>query len=134
MTKPRSLGFTLVEVMVALMVIAIALPAMLKALYQQIDTTGYLRDKSVAQWVATNKLTEVRLQLSRNGVLFRGERNGVYEMAQRDWHWWIVSEDTTVPDFYRLEIRVAARENQRETPLYTLVGFHHATNVTGGGG
>ena len=56
-------GFTLVEVMVALMVIAIALPALLKALYQQVDGTAYLRDKSIAQWVANNKLAENRIQI-----------------------------------------------------------------------
>jgi general secretion pathway protein I len=51
-------GFTLVEVMVALAVVAIALPALLVALSQHVDGTGYLRDKSLAQMVAANKLAE----------------------------------------------------------------------------
>ena len=34
------------------------------ALYQQIDGTAYLRDKSIAQWVASNKLAESRILLS----------------------------------------------------------------------
>lgn len=123
-------GFTLVEVMVALMVIAIALPAMLKALYQQVDGTAYLRDKSIAQWVASNKLAENRIQLARNDVLFRGERNGVDEMAGRDWYWWSTSEPTEVEDFYRLEIVVADDEQRRDQPLYTLVGYLYARNVT----
>lgn len=123
-------GFTLVEVMVALMVIAIALPALLKALYQQVDGTAYLRDKSIAQWVANNKLAENRIQLARNDVLFRGERNGVEEMAGRDWYWWTTSEPTPVEDFYRLEIVVAGAEEQRDQPLYTLVGYLYARNVT----
>lgn len=123
-------GFTLVEVMVALMVIAIALPAMLKALYQQVDGTAYLRDKSIAQWVASNKLAENRIQLARNDVLFRGERNGIDEMAGRDWYWWSTSEPTEVEDFYRLEIVVADDEQRRDQPLYTLVGYLYARNVT----
>ena len=125
-------GFTLVEVMVALMVIAIALPALLKALYQQVDGTAYLRDKSIAQWVATNKLTENRIQLARNDALFRGERNGVEQMADRDWYWWTTSEPTEVEDFYRLEIVVADAEDGRDQPLFTLVGYLHAQNVTTG--
>ena len=125
-------GFTLVEVMVALMVIAIALPALLKALYQQVDGTAYLRDKSIAQWVASNKLTENRIQLARNDVLYRGERNGVTEMAGRDWYWWTTSEPTEVEDFYRLEIVVSDAEEQRDQPLFSLVGYLHAQNVTTG--
>ncbi len=128
-----SRGFTLVEVMVALMVIAIALPAMLRALYQQVDATGYLRDKSMAQWVATNKMTEVRLQLNRGVSFFRGERRGTEDMADREWFYWMDSQPTEVPDFFRLQITVAAEEAQRDTPLYTLVGFIHATNVPGAG-
>ena len=54
-------GFTLVEVMVALAVVAVALPALMVALYQQIDGTAYLQDKSLAHMVATNKLTEIRI-------------------------------------------------------------------------
>mgnify|MGYP001548877174 CR=1 FL=1 len=52
----RARAFTLVEVMVALAVVAIALPALLGALSQQVDATGYLRDKSLAQWVAANNV------------------------------------------------------------------------------
>ena len=63
----KNRGFTLIEVMVALMVIAIALPALLGALYRQVDGSAYLRAKSIAQWVASNKLTENRIQLARSG-------------------------------------------------------------------
>jgi general secretion pathway protein I len=125
-------GFTLVEVMVALMVIAIALPALLKALYQQVDGTAYLRDKSIAHWIATNKLTENRIELSRTDVLFRGERNGVVQMVDRDWFWWTSSEPTPVEDYYRLEVVVSDAEERRDQPLYTLVGYMHARNVTTG--
>ena len=58
----RVRGFTLVEVMVALAVVAIALPALMISLYQQVDSTGYLRDKSLAHMVAANKLSELRIR------------------------------------------------------------------------
>ena len=61
----RARGFTLIEVMVALAVVAIALPALLISLYQQVDSTAYLRDKSIAHMVAANKLVELRVLAQR---------------------------------------------------------------------
>jgi general secretion pathway protein I len=130
----KSRGFTRIEVMVALMVIAIALPALLGALYRQVDGTAYLRDKSIAQWVASNKLTENRIQLARTGRLFNGTRSGVTEMAGRDWYWWLESRKTEVENFQRVEVRVAAKENVEDAPLYSLVGFAYGKAQQGGGG
>ena len=44
-------------------------------------------------------------------------------MAERDWYWWLEREPTEVPQFFRIEIRVAQSEQGREQPLYTLVAF-----------
>ncbi len=123
MTSSAGRGFTLVEVMVALAVVAVALPALLMSLYQQVDSTAYLRDKSLAQMVAANKLVEMRvLSRARQGIL-RGRDGGVARMAERDWYWWLESTPTEVDQFYRLEIRVALGEEQREQPLHRLVAF-----------
>jgi len=116
-------GFTLVEVMVALAIVAVALPAAMVALDQQVDATAYLRDKSVASLVAANKLTEVRLLAQAQQSLLRGRDSGVSEMGDRDWFWSIESAATEVPQFFRLEIDVAATEGELGTPLYTLVAF-----------
>ena len=61
--RRQASGFTLVEVMVALAVVAVALPALLLTLSQQIDGLRYLEDRSHAQWVAANRLAELRLVL-----------------------------------------------------------------------
>ena len=119
----RQRGFTLVEVMVALAVVAIALPALLIALYQQVDGTGYLRDKSMAHAIAANKLTELRLLSRARGGLQQGRDGGVAEMGGREWYWWLESQPTEVEQFRRVEISVALEETSRDTPLYTLVAF-----------
>ncbi len=123
MTRSAGSGFTLVEVMVALAVVAIALPALLMSLYQQVDSTAYLRDKSQAQLVAANKLTELRLLSRARQSVLKGRASGVASMGEREWYWWLESQPTEVAQFYRLEIRVAAGEDQREQPLHTLVAF-----------
>ena len=67
----RARGFTLVEVMVALAVVAVALPALLTTLYQQADDTAYLRDKALAHMVAANRLQETRLVVAATRTLRR---------------------------------------------------------------
>ncbi len=120
----RARGFTLVEVMVALAIVAIALPAVLMSLYRQIDDTGYLRDKTMAQMVAANKLAEMRLVIASTRVLNAGKDNGVAQMADREWHWWVETKPTEqVPKFFRIEIKVALNEDQQAQPLYTLTAF-----------
>lgn len=122
----RAGGFTLVEVMVALAVVAIALPALMVTLYQQVDNTGYLRDKSLAHAVAANKLTEIRILSRARESLLSGKDSGTATVADRDWFWWVQSETTDVEQFYRVTISVAAEEEQQDQPLLTLVAYMSA--------
>ena len=130
MHRPSSLfkgqsvrGFTLIEVMVALAVVAIALPALLFLLFQQLDGAEYLRQRSVASWIAEDKLGELRLIVARQGALPEGEITGETEVLDQDWSWWIDQEGTEVPGFIRVEINVARGIDQDAAPLHTLVAF-----------
>jgi general secretion pathway protein I len=135
--KPLA-GFTLVEVLVALAVVAIALPALLFSLNQQVDGTGYMRDKSLAAMVAANKLEEIRIVTRAQSSLKKGKDSGLVELADREWFWWTEVETTTAKEFYRLKIRVAASEEQRDYPLASLDAFLMAdlrqANITDGSG
>lgn len=116
-------GFTLVEVMVALTVVALALPALLFTLDQQIDGSAYLRDRSLAQVVAQNRLAELRLALRSGRRELRGTLSGAEQMAQRDWYWRVESTATEVPGFSRVEVAVSLQEGPEAPRLYTLVAF-----------
>jgi len=119
----RRRGFTLVEVMVALAIVAIAVPSLLFTLDQQIDGTAYLRDRSLAQVVASNRLRELRLALRGGRATLQGTLNGRVELAGRDWFWRVRSIATEVPGLSRVEIRVRDEEGAEVSPLYTLVAF-----------
>ena len=119
----RAAGFTLIEVMVALAVVALAVPALLFTMDQQIDGTAYLRDRSLAQIVASNRLAELRLALRGGQLSLRGSSTGVEEMAGREWFWRVQSQGTEVPDFSRVEVQVRSVESDEAPTLYTLVAF-----------
>ena len=121
--KPaESSGFTLVEVMVALAIVAIAVPALLFALFQQLDGTEYLRDRSIASWIATDRMSELRLVVAKQGAVPKGELLGETRLAERDWYWWIEQQATEIPGFIRVDVKVSL-EAERTQPLHTLTAF-----------
>ena len=121
-SNKRPHGFTLVEVMVALAVVAVALPALLFVYMQQVDNTGYLRDKWLASQVIENKWTEVQLLTETRGFKLDGTQRGEYTLADRQWYWLLSKEKTAVDYFYRYELKVFATEDD-ELPLLTQVFF-----------
>ena len=116
-------GFTLVEVMVALAVVAVALPALLLTLSQQLDGLRYLEDRTHAQWVAANRLAELRLVAGAKGSLHNGPVSGTEELAGRSWYWWSEGVETEVPGFFRYEIVVSDQEDGEASPVHTLDGY-----------
>jgi general secretion pathway protein I len=112
-------GFTLLEVLVALAILAAALAAVVKAVGMQADYSGYLRDKTFAQWIAVNQLTEQRLQRKWPSI---GRGNGKVKMANQTWYWQQTVFDTLDPDLRRLEIGVKNNPDA-DTPLIVVTGF-----------
>ncbi|MGK7294675.1 MAG: type II secretion system minor pseudopilin GspI [Candidatus Wenzhouxiangella sp. M2_3B_020] len=79
----RAGGFTLIEVLVALAVVAIALAALTQAGARGLDRQAELEQRTFALWLADNRLTEIRLQPG----LRAGVRSGTTRYAGRDWRW-----------------------------------------------
>lgn len=126
-------GFTLIEVMVALTVVAVTLPALLFLLSQQIDGTSYLRDRSIAQWVAADRVAEVRLAVAKQRRARPGVIAGESLQAGRTWNWRSEIRETPVPGFMRLTVTVSGEDAEDEATLYTLEAFVTAEVVNGPG-
>lgn len=121
MTK-NAKGFTLVEVMVALFVVAVALPALMFQLGTQLSSAAVLQDKTLASWVAQDQLAMHRLQSSANAA---GEWQGERQLAGRAWPWLLSTEATPVPGMTRQTLSVypdaLARQRQRDAIVEVTV-------------
>jgi len=77
-------GFTLIEVMVALTVIAIALASLIKAAGNHTNSAGYLKSKTLAHYVAMNEITQLQIDKSWPDL---GSTHKSSEMAGVEWFW-----------------------------------------------
>jgi len=117
--KHTSSGFTLLEVMVALMVLAIALGAIVTASASYTRNLGYLRNTTLAHWVAVNKMNEITLTDAWPNP---GIKKGSLTMANQDWVWRVDVQNTPDASVRRVEIEVR-HDADDEDALTTLIGF-----------
>ncbi|MCK5903609.1 MAG: type II secretion system minor pseudopilin GspI [Cocleimonas sp.] len=121
MNKLKSKGFTLIEVLVALMVIAVALGGAVKVMGSASSNISTLSQRTFAQWVGLNQLTNVQL---KGAWLKVGESTGEVSMAERKWKWVQKVVQTEVDTIKRLEVTVYKSPKDRgSNPLVTVVGF-----------
>jgi general secretion pathway protein I len=121
MRTRREDGFTLIEVLVALAVIAIGLSALMSAISGTASASGYLRLKAQAQWIALNRLIEVRLNMQKFAT---STDTGELDYAGQHWHYDTRYFDTGIPTMQRVVVRVwAGKADSKSNPLGEYTGF-----------
>ncbi|MDM8566635.1 type II secretion system minor pseudopilin GspI [Candidatus Halobeggiatoa sp. HSG11] len=108
----------MLEVLVALAILAIAMSAVIKVTSENAENAGYLRDKTLAHWVAMNVITEIQVQGKWPKI---GIKKGVVKMAEHKWYWLLEISTTVDNELRRLEVKVYL--NKEEEALTTLIGF-----------
>ena len=114
-------GFTLMEVLVALSVLAIALSAIIQSVSTNSSHAGYLREKTMAHWVAMNRVAEIQ---SMNEYPATGNKRGTEEMAGHEWHWQTTVVDSGVENVRRIEVEVKLSKDDKSnlSSLVALIG------------
>ena len=112
-------GFTLIEVLVALAIVAIALMSALRAAGQGTSNVGELRSRLLAGWVAENMLAEHR---ARRDWLPVGIQRGTGRQGGLDFVWREEVIATPNPSFRRVDVRVYASADESHS-LAHLAGF-----------
>lgn len=121
----KNRGFTLIEMLVAMAILAVAMGALLQTAAQNAVNTTSLRDRTLAQWVAANKLAELQINKTWEEV---GKRNGEMQMANNTWYWQTDVQQVNDKDLRRVEISVR-KSPDSESSLYTLPGFLASPSV-----
>ena len=115
----RVRGFTLLEVLIALVVLGLALTALVHAASVSTRDFSGLRERSYAGWIAANVLSETRL---RDRLPEPGRRDGQLNYAGRQWFWRLQIATTQDSQIRRLDVQVYT-DAQRSDPVAQLSGF-----------
>lgn len=102
-------GFTLVEVMAAIAIFAMAALAGVAAATNHLNDLAYMEERTMARYAAANALA--RLTLSENP---RELSKGSETVADKEWHWTVTFTDTVTADVSYVEVTVHPSEDSSE--------------------
>ncbi len=117
MTTQR--GFTLIEVLVALVIVAIALGAGIKAAGALTGNAERLAEVGAAQWCAENQLTELRLTRQFPSI---GESAFSCDQLGRSYAGQLKVSPTPNPNFRLVDAAIANDQGQPVLTLSTIMG------------
>ena len=115
----KTQGFTLLGLLLAMAIFAFAGGAIISAATNHVSHIERLERLTFSQWVAANRLVEMRLEKRFPSV---GSQRGEVELAGRKWLWQQRTEATQAPDFRAVTISVSLAGDP-QTVLYELTTY-----------
>ena len=108
----RQRAMTLLEVMMALVIFAIAALSLTKSMSEMIGNLPILEERTLAQWVADNQMVDARLEPGFPAI---GKKDGEVELAGRTWYWRKEVIKTTDDKFRLIRIKVSDDDRYSRT-------------------
>jgi general secretion pathway protein I len=128
-SRSSAAGFTLLEVLAALVIISLGMLAAIEAIGQTASNSTRMRDRTLAHWVAMNRLTAARLEPRAPKV---DKTSDEVEMAGRRWRWTMEVTETAVQSMRRIDVRVGEAEGDDERSLAQVTGFYGSAIAAAG--
>lgn len=109
-TAYKQYGMTLLEVMLALIILATSGLAVMKSASQALNNQAYLEQKTFALWVASNRLVELKLQKQWPDANWRYDSES---LAGNTWYLRYKTVPTGNDNFTALDIEVSTEKEGR---------------------
>lgn len=122
MLKTGNKGFTLIEIMISVAILAFGVILVYEALLKSLNAFGYYSDYfAVSSWM-DEKIWQVQDALKNNGA-FSEEAQGVYASNKREFYWNLsfLTLDTSA-GLYRIDLRVGGQPGSRR-PVFTRSAY-----------
>ena len=119
MKRNQSQGFTLLEVLVALAILAVCMAAVARAAGSGANHVEAMRERTLADWVAQNRLA---LHTARGDWLPVGTQNGEEEQAGQRFTWREEVSATPNPTMRRMVVSVYGA-NEPDHPLRQMTSY-----------
>lgn len=116
--KRASSGFTLIEVLVALAIVAITLGAGIKAAGALADNAERLNDASLGQWCADNQLIGLKMQKTALPV---GDSDFICEQLGRTYKGKLVVRPTPNRKFQRVDAQIFTEDGRPVLTVSTVM-------------
>jgi len=101
-------GMTLLEVMLALVILATSGLAVMQSATQSLNNQSYLEQKTFAMWIASNRIATLKLQATWPALSWKNEQ---VEFANVTWYWRYQGVATADSNFIALDVEVSQTEN-----------------------
>jgi len=126
--RGRCSAFTLIEVMVALVIVAISLSAVIASISQMVQVATAMQERTYANWIAQNKIAELRLSNAPPEV---SRADDEVRFADIDWALTTTISETGVENLYRIDVAVFYAGS--EYSIRTVSGFIGDPGIPGAG-